>query len=361
MLDELVESPQRVVVVGDLMVASSTMAEAVSASKINAAEITELSWIPKTTDEFASMQLNLEHNGPEAAPYAEGLDEAIANADILVTHFSPVPAALIEKAPNLKLIATCRGGMEHIDVDAATKRGIPVVNVIRNAVPVAEFAVGLIIAATRDIAISHHALMGGTWEKEFSNSGIVTTLDQLTCGLVGVGNVGIELAWRLRALGMKVIAWDPWADRARLEKSGLGDMPFVDELDDLLAQSDVVSLHLRLTDQNAGMVDESFFSKMHKDAYFINTARGGLVDHDALAKALSDGTIAGAALDVFDSEPLASDSALLDLDNITMTPHIAGQTVDAIPRSPFMLFSAVDHIVETGDTTRVVNAKGLNL
>ncbi|MCH4054153.1 MAG: 2-hydroxyacid dehydrogenase [Atopobiaceae bacterium] len=361
MFEELLKGPQRVVAVGDIMVAPSTMTEAVRGSKVDVGDVTELSWVPKDTDEFAERQLNIEHNGPEAEPYADGLDEAIADADVLITHFSPVPASLIAQAPNLKLIATCRGGMEHIDVDAATKQGIPVVNVIRNAVPVAEFAVGLIIAATRDIAISHHSLMQGVWEKRFSNSDIVTTLDQLTCGLVGVGNVGIELAWRLRALGMKVIAWDPWADRSRLEKAGLGDMELVDDLDVLLKGADVVSLHLRLTEQNAGMADASFFAKMKPTSYFINTARGGLVDYDDLAKALSDKTIAGAALDVFDSEPLSPSSPLLGLDNVTMTPHIAGQTVDAIPRSPFMLFDAVDHIIDTGDVTRIVNAKALGL
>lgn len=361
MFDNLVAEPQNVVVVGDILVDKDTIADAVRSSKINVGSVEELSWFPRDADEFASHQLNLEHNGPAAEPYAEGLDDCIVDADVLVTHFSPVPASLIEKAPHLKLIATCRGGLEHIDIDAATKQGIPVINVIRNAVPVAEFAVGLIIAATRDIAISHHALMSGRWEKEFSNSSIVTTLDQLTCGLIGVGNVGIELAWRLRALGMNVIAWDPWADVARLEKSGLGDLELVNDMDELIKRSDVVSLHLRLTDENAGMANASFFGKMKPTAYFINTARGGLVNYDDLAQALKDGVIAGAALDVFDSEPLDADSPLLWLENVTMTPHIAGQTVDAIPRSPYLLFDAVDHCIETGDVSRVVNARGLGL
>lgn len=359
MFTQLKEKPLTIIVVGDFYVSPETMEKAVSVSSLKVGTVKKCFWGTDDQDEFAAKQLNLERHGPEAEAYADGLDELITDADLLITHFSPVPRKLIDQAKKLKGIFTCRGGLEHIDVQAASERNIPVVNVIRNAEPVADFTLGMILALTRNIAISHQGMTEGHWMKSFPNSAYVTTLSNLTVGLAGVGNIGIELARRLKALDMKILAWDNYISRERLDKNGLSDLVLVSSLEELFSSSDVVSLHLRLTEDTLGLINETYFSLMKPSAYFINSARGGLVNQSDLIHALEERRIAGAALDVFEEEPLAQDSPLKKLPNVVLTPHIAGQTVDAIPNSPFLLMKEVERIIKDGVTDRVANHKEL--
>lgn len=361
MLDYLKDEPQNVCVIGDCMVSPDTIEEAVRASAVNAASVVKLAWFPLTPQKFAEHQLNIERNGAEAEPIAEGLLKAVADATVIVNHLSPIPRQVIEEAPSLRAILTSRGGLEHIDIAAATERDIPVINVIRNAIPVAEFALGLIISVTRNIANSHAALKTGVWQKKFSNQEYVTTLGTMLVGLIGLGNVGIELAWRLKALGVNLIAYEPHPDRERLKRNGLDGLELVGSVEEVFSRADVVSLHARLAEENARSFDKRLFSLMKPSAYFVNTARGGLVNEEDLIDALAQHAIAGAALDVYDSEPLSSSSPLLSLDNVTITSHIAGQTVDAISRSPFLLMKEVDNILEQGKTERIVNYRNLKL
>lgn len=352
----VMNSNYRVVAVGDVFVSPDTMEKALAASSLGVGPITKLFWGTQDKDLFAKRQINIERNGPNAEDYAEGLEEAIADADILMVHFCPVPGELIQKAKRLKIILTSRGGLENIDVKSASERGIPVVNVIRNAEPVADFALGMILDLTRNITSSSRRLFeNGEWAKTFPNSEYITTLNSLTIGFVGLGNVGIALATRLHALGVSMIGFDEYVTRERLEKNGLGAIEMVATMDEVFERADVVTLHLRLTDENAGCINKSLFGRMKKSAYFLNTARGGLVNEADLIDALESRSIAGAALDVFIMEPLPADSRLLKLDNVLITPHIAGTTVDAIPMSPFMLISAVDKIIKLGLTERIVN------
>lgn len=360
-MKDLLQKPQKIVVVGDAFVSPDVMEQAVRESAICCGEIVRCFWGTPDKQEFTARQIKLERGGPDAVPYAAGLDGAIADADVLITHFSPVPRALLQKAPRLRLIMTCRGGMEHIDLAAASERNIPVLNVIRNAEPVADFALGMMLCLTRDIALSHARLQQGEWMKSFYNSPFLMTLSSHVIGLAGLGNVGIALARRLQALGVPMIAFDAYTSRERLEKAGLQDIEMVDSLETLFSRADIVSLHLRLTPETEHMIGEKYFSLMKKTAYFINTARGGLVDQGALCTALSRGDLAGAALDVFDAEPLAADDPLLKMDNVLLTPHIAGTTVDAIPRSPFMLLREADRFLKDGVLDRVVNRGQLSL
>ncbi|MDF2654569.1 MAG: D-3-phosphoglycerate dehydrogenase [Bacillota bacterium] len=359
MFEVLKNQELKVIAVGDYYVSPETMVKAVRQSPLAAKEIVTCFWGDDDQQAFAARQINVERNGPEAEAYAAGIDEAIEDADVLITHFSPVPRSLIEKGKNLKAILTCRGGLEHICVEAASERNIPVINVIRNAEPVADFALGMILALTRNIAVSHCGMMRGEWMKDFPNSAFTTTLSQLTVGLAGVGNIGMELALRLKALGVSLIAHDEYTSKERLAKNGLGEMRLVPSLEELFREADVVSLHLRLTEENLKVINKNYFSLMKPTAYFINTARGGLVNQEDLIQALKDRTIAGAALDVYDAEPLDADSELLKLDNVLLTPHIAGQTVDAIPKSPFMLMKEVGKIIRDGVTDRIVNCHAL--
>lgn len=355
MLDELTIAPQNIVVVGDAFVSTDTMEDAVRASKINIGKISKAYWGTPDKSSFAERQLNIERNGSEAENWAEGLEELLDDCTVLVTHFNPVPRALFDKAPLLKALFTCRGGLEHINLDAASDRNIPVVNVIRNSIPVAEFALGLILSITRNISASHHLLIEGKWEKTYPNSEYISTLGNVTVGLIGIGNVGIELAVRLKALGVSMIAYDEYCSKERLERSGLSDIQMVSSMEELFTKADVVSLHLRLTPETTGMINKHYLCLMKPSAYFINTARGGLVNQADLLEALKNHRIAGAALDVFSQEPLPDQSGFSSLDNVVVTPHIAGATVDAIPMSPFLLMREVDKIIDNGLTERIVN------
>ena len=359
-MNQFTTQPQNVIVVGDAFVSPDTMEQAVCESALCCEHIQKLFWGSSDKQAFTARQLKVERGGPEAVPYADGLDEAIADADVLLVHFNPVPRALLEKAKNLKLILTCRGGLEHIDIAAASERGIPVLNVIRNAEPVADFALGMMLCLTRDIALSHLKMRGGEWCKNYYNSDFLMTLSSHTVALAGIGNVGAALARRLLALGVPVIAYDAYTNPEKLAQAGLGAVKLVDSLETLFEQGDIVSLHLRLTPETEHMIGMPYFSRMKKTAYFINTARGGLVDQPALVEALQQGCMAGAALDVYDSEPLGADSPLLQMDNVLLTPHIAGTTVDAIPRAPFLLMREVDRYLQDGVTDRVVNAASIH-
>lgn len=286
-MKKLTQKPQNIVLVGDAFVSPDTMEQAVQQSALCCGRITKLMWGGSDKQEFTSRQLKLERNGPEAVPYADGLDEVIGEAEVLLVHFNPVPRALIEKAHNLKVILTCRGGMEHIDLAAASERNIPVLNVIRNAEPVADFALGMMLDLTRDIALSHRKMREGVWMKSFYNSDHLMTLSSHTVALAGIGNVGSALARRLLVLGVPVIAYDAYTSPEKLEKAGLGAIKLVDSLETLFEQGDIVSLHLRLTPDNEHMIGMQYFSRMKKN--------GVLYQHRARRSGRSAGAGRGAA------------------------------------------------------------------
>ncbi len=361
MLNNLIEKPLNIVAVGDFFVSNEVMEEALKESKLNVGKITKVYWGVKNNDEWAAHQLNIEKNGSEAEPYAAELDDLIEDCDVLMVHFCPVPKKLIDKAKNLKAIITCRGGLEHINVEAATEKNIPVVNVIRNAVPVTEFTIGLMLSVTRNIAASHMDMINGKWTKVFPNQEYVSTLSNLVVGLVGMGNIGIEMAIRLKSFGCKIIAYDPYLDRERIKRNDLEDcVSFKEKIEEVFSEADIVSLHMRLVPATEKMIDKKLFSLMKPTSYFINGARGGLINQEDLIDALKNKKIAGAALDVFDTEPLAENSELRNFKNVTLTPHIAGATVDAIPKSPFLLMKEVDKIITKGTTDRIVNYKKIS-
>jgi len=274
-------------------------------------------------------------------------------ADYLLTHIAPVSKAMIEKADKLKLIGTCRGGLEHIATDALAQKGIKLVHVIRNAEPVADFTLGLIYAETRNIARGHRDVMAGKWTKAFPNDPYKTTLANLKVGLIGLGYIGKLVVKRLNALGVEVIAYDPYVDKEKIAKEGL-KIEFMG-LKEVFSSADVISLHMRVTPETTNMISHELLGLMKPSAYLINTARPAVLDKEALLLALQEKRIAGAALDVIWNEPIAQDDPLLQLDNITITPHIAGDTIDAIPRSPYLLKDVLNAYFETGMSDMLIN------
>ena len=288
-------------------------------------------WEHQTLIELQQANLAIEQSGPDAVPLPAELTGNVDQFEILVVQFAPVSRWLIEAASSLKLIGVLRGGVENIDVAAATARGIAVLNTPgRNARAVAECTIGLILAEVRNIARSHALLVQGKWQRSFPNSDAIPELCGKTVGLVGYGAVGRLVAGYLHAFGSRILAYDPYfrGDPAPAEMT---------DLESLLRQSDVVSIHARLTPESHHLIGRRQLALMKPTAELVNTARSGLVDEQALIDALRRRQIMGAALDVFDVEPLPADSPLLKLDNVTITPHLAGSTFDSFLNSPRMM------------------------
>jgi phosphoglycerate dehydrogenase-like enzyme len=251
---------------------------------------------------------------------------------------------LLKALPDLDIIAQTGGHAYHIDMAAATEAGI-VVTMAPGGYGVTELTIGLMIAVMRRIPQSDREMREGKWPLV-----IGSVLKGKTLGILGLGKVGSDVARVALAFGMKVIAWGPTLTRERAEKAQVSYMP----LEDVLQNADVVSVHLKLSEQSRGLLNEARLRRMKKSAYLLNTARGAIVDESALIKVLKENAIAGAALDVFTEEPLPPGSPLLELDNVVLTPHIGWPT-----DSGFEGFAenAVENILSymEGKLTRAVN------
>jgi D-3-phosphoglycerate dehydrogenase len=248
----------------------------------------------------------------------------VGSAEILVTHLAPVSASMLERMSGLRLIAVSRGGPVNIDMQAVRARHITVVNTPgRNASAVAEFTIGAILAQTRLISAGHDALRAGQWRGDLYRAGRTgRELSELTIGVIGYGQIGSRIVRLLKPFGCRILVHDPYVQIPEDIETAT--------LDALLARSDVVTLHPRVTAETTGMFDAARIAAMKPGAYLINTARGPLVDYAALTEALASGYLGGAALDTFGIEPVPADWRLLTLPNVTLTPHIAGASVKTI-------------------------------
>ena len=274
--------------------------------------------------------LLIEQNGVDAAPTCKEFLDACGDKDILVVHVASINKEIIEACPNLKVAAVLRGGFENADVEELTKRNIPLINAPwRSADAVADFTVGMMIAENKNIARSHKLIFEGKWCKKYVNQEYIHNMRNCTVGLIGYGYIGSRVAKRLKGFESEVIVYDPFVKPEQIEKDGVKCVG----LDELLERSDFVSMHLRLSDQTAKFMGKEQFDKMKETAYLINTARSGIVDTDALVEALQNKTIGGAAIDVYDVEPLPADHPYLKLDNITLTSHLAGTSCDTMRTS----------------------------
>jgi phosphoglycerate dehydrogenase-like enzyme len=214
-----------------------------------------------------------------------------------------------------------------VDIAAATDAGIIITNTPgRNAVAVAEYAIGLIINLIRGITVSNRMVLDGTWEFWRFRRLEGMELKGHTVGLVGVGHVGLEVAKRLKGFSMRILGYDPYVDRQLATAAAVQLVP----LDQLLRESDIVSIHAAATPDSQGLIGAREVAMMKPTAYFINTARATITDEHALYKALRDKHIAGAALDVFRDEPVDRENPLAQLDNVLVTPHLAGATREVI-------------------------------
>ena len=254
----------------------------------------------------------------------EGLSAEIEPYDALIIRSATqVTDDVLGAARNLKVIARAGIGLDNVDVEAATRRGVMVVNAPQsNIISAAEQTMALLLAQARNTPRADAALRGGSWERSRWEG---VELAGKTIGLVGLGRVGALVAQRAAGFGMRVIAFDPYVSTDRAKEMGVDAMP---SLEALLVQADFVSIHLPRTSETEQLIGERELHLMKRGARLINTARGGIVDEDALAKALESGHLGGAALDVFTTEP-TTDSPLFGLDSVVVTPHLGASTKEA--------------------------------
>ncbi|WP_437584686.1 phosphoglycerate dehydrogenase [Paramicrobacterium sp. CJ85] len=258
-------------------------------------------------------------DGTDRSALFSALSEANA---VLIRSATKMDAEAISHAPNLKVIARAGVGLDNVDIKAATAAGIMVVNApTSNIISAAELTVGHILSLARHIPAANDSLQGGAWKRS-SYTGV--ELYEKTVGIIGLGRIGALITARLQAFGVSVIAYDPYVTSARAQQLGVQLVT----LDELLERSDFITIHMPKTPETTGMIGTEQLAKMKPSAFIVNVARGGLIDESALFEALSAKTIAGAALDVFVTEP-PTESPLLGLDNITVTPHLGASTGEA--------------------------------
>lgn len=259
---------------------------------------------------------------PELA--VDGLVEAIAPYDALVVRSqTQVTADVIAAAENLKVVARAGIGLDNVDVEAATRRGVMVVNAPQsNIVSAAEHTIALLLAQARNIPQANADLKAGRWERS-AYEGI--ELQGKTLGVLGLGRVGALVAQRAAAFGMRIIVFDPYVPKERAKEMGVELMP---TLEALLVQADLITIHLPRTPDTEGLIGERELGLVKEGARLVNTSRGGIVDEQALAKALEDGRLEGAALDVFETEP-TTESPLFGFDQVVVTPHLGASTTEA--------------------------------
>lgn len=249
--------------------------------------------------------------------------ESVASANaILVRSATKVDAEVIAAAPNLQVVARAGVGLDNVDIKSATTAGVMVVNApTSNIISAAELTVGHILSLARHIPAAHNALAQGLWKRSAYTG---TELYEKNIGIIGLGRIGALITERLKAFGTTILAYDPYVTSARAQQLGVQLVT----LDELLAQSDFITIHMPKTPETTGMISTAQLAMMKKTAYIVNVARGGLIDEDALYTALTTGEIAGAGLDVFVNEP-PKDSPLLDLPNVVVTPHLGASTDEA--------------------------------
>lgn len=252
------------------------------------------------------------------------LAERLKDCDgVIVRSATHITAEIMDAAPGLRVIGRAGVGVDNIDVTAATKRGIVVMNAPDgNTITTAEHTIALLVSLARNVPQAHAKLQSGVWDKK---SYVGVELNGKTLGVIGLGRIGKHVAANARGFGMRIIGFDPFISEELAKELGIE----LGSLDEVFANADFLTIHTPVTDETRGIIGREAFTKMKKGVRVINAARGGLVDEAALLDAISDRTVAGAALDVFATEPLPGDSPLLGHANIITTPHLGASTTEA--------------------------------
>jgi D-3-phosphoglycerate dehydrogenase len=279
------------------------------------------------------------------------------NYDIVIVEGDEIKEEIIEQT-QLKLIGSVRGSPNNISLQAATARGIPVIAVLgRNTIAVAEHTIALMFAQARHIVAAERFFKNDFFVDEFADFARMYTtlmgfeLHNRTVGIIGLGRIGFEVAKRLQSFGVKILVFDPYIDLKTVDEVG-GKLV---SLDELLRTSDIVTIHCQPTEETRGMLGAKEFDMMKKTAILINTARASITDEYALLDALRNGTIAGAGLDVFSMEPVDSDNEFLELDNVTVMPHMGGNTIETVQRQSESIVAGITAFLKGEKPPNILN------
>ncbi|MGV8074798.1 MAG: phosphoglycerate dehydrogenase [Syntrophobacteraceae bacterium] len=272
---------------------------------------------------------------------------------LVIRSATKVTADIIEAADNLKVIGRAGIGLDNVDIEAASKRGIIVMNTPEgNIITTAEHAVAMMLSVTRNIPQATISMKSGKWEKKLFKGKEVFNK---TLGIVGVGRIGRIVADRAMGLKMNVIAYDPYISSEVIDKLGIIGVT----LDELCARADYISVHTPITQETRGLINAATFSKMKKGVFIINCARGGIVDEQDLAEAIKSGIVAGAALDVFSKEP-ATGNPIIDLPQVIATPHLGASTAEAQENVAIAVAEQIVDFLVRGTVRNAVNAPSLD-
>jgi len=272
----------------------------------------------KAQPEFEVVVLDQRLSEDELLPVAADAAALVIRSETKVTE------KILSSCPNLRVVGRAGVGIDNVDVDAATANGVVVMNTPSgNTISTAELTFSMLMALARNIPQAHASMKAGEWaRKNFKG----TEVCNKTLGILGLGRIGAEVAKRAQVFGMKVVAYDPFLSHARAKALGV---QLFENKEELYAVSDFITFHLHLTEETRGMINREAFAAMKKGVRILNCARGGIVDEDALIEAIESGQCAGAALDVYETEPLPADHRLRATDKIIMTPHLGASTTEA--------------------------------
>lgn len=345
----------RTLVIGDGFIPAASYLDAFGAlASPGEVDVATVDWKGEKGDHHRLQQV-MEVQGANAVDAPPEVLDALDGVQALCLHFAPVGAAVLAAAPDLRVVSVARAGLENVDLDEATRRGIAVVPAMgRNAGAVAELQLGLMLAEARNIARADASIKAGGWRKDFPGARI--EIAGSTVGMVGFGHVGRVFARRIAGFGPTLIAYDPYATPESLAEFGVRR---VDTLDEVFAASDFVVVQARHSPETDRFIGAAQFALMKPTAYFVNVSRSRVVDTAALLDALRSEAISGAGLDVFDDEPLGEDSPWRTLDNVTMTTHFGGDTEDTNRTSARLVAQAVLEFARTGRVAGARNGAAL--
>ncbi len=281
---------------------------------------------------------------------------AESRTDVLVVEADFLFEELFDLAAGLRLVGICRNALNQVDIASATEHGVVITHAPgRNTNAVAEMTVGLMLALCRQIPRAHAFVAGGGWRDPVAGYRTLrgTEIAGSTVGIVGFGQIGRAVAAKCTALGARVVAHDPLLGPSRIRAAGAEPA----SLDEVAQSSQWVTVHVPVNEGTTRMIGAEFFGKMRRDAFFINTSGGAIVETDALVAALTSRAIAGGALDVFEGHPLPLGSPLLGAPNVILTPHIAGATAETVDRQSRMITSEIERLLAGRPLRYAVNAE----
>lgn len=274
---------------------------------------------------------------------------------IVVRSETKITGRILAAAPHLKVVGRAGVGVDNVDVAEATRRGVVVMNTPSgNTISTCELTFSMMLALARNIPQAHMSMKSGQWDRKAFKGNEVY---QKTLGIIGLGRIGAEVARRALAFGMKVLAYDPYLSRSRAEELGVA---LKEELKDLLKESDYITVHMPKTPETSGMIDSSAFAMMKDGVRILNCARGGIISEEDLLSALQSGKVAGAALDVYENEPIEENHPFRSLPQVIMTPHLGASTDEAQENVGIEVAEAIVDFLKTGEVRNAVNLPNLD-